>query len=225
MKKFLLYMLLVFSLCTGPAGVAEESKPYLAVFASPGFMMPWIAIKPDLYIESENWNDLTDFLDLVEVSAGDRDVIIDLDSHGDPTLEMLALDGDNSFSECSFGFVINRLNKYYKSHKNLVVISEACFAGNVYAHSLNGYKKEHHSRYLQIENAKRPDFPIYGAWNLYGWGNLAYLQYKFGQYVELYDVRNLKWKTPDTDKDSLANQVIRNCFIELYKRFKIPSIL
>lgn len=219
-------MLLVFSLCIPPAGVADENKPYLAVFASPGFSVPWVAMKPDLYIEADDWRSLDDFIDLVEVSTDpDQTIILDVDSHGDDETNNLVLDGADTFSRASFGYVINKLNRLHKTHKNLVVISEACFAGDVYNRSIKGYKKTYHSKYLQIENSKNPKYPVYGAYNLFNWGNYSYLQYKSGQKTELYDLRKLKYKKPDTDKTSKDNQAVRSSFLELYVRMKSPSLL
>lgn len=218
--KVLLTLLAALFLSVLPANT-EDDKPFLAIYANPGFYKTWIKYNPDLYYESSNFEEFHDFVQMVRTVSQGRPVIVDLDCHGNPDLGLLVLLEKNHSSRASFGYIVNELKAL--NAKKLTVLTEACYGGYVYQKSLKYSKHSYRKTDLILENGKTPAYPVYGINKYLNWGNFIYAQYHYKIDIEKFDLRKLKpinYDDLDLDEHSPMSSLIIYCSEVLFQKFK-----
>lgn len=224
MLKYLTSLLLVCCLVLGTtAGSLHYSsvkKPYLAVFCNPGFEELWPGFNPDYLHVAFSWKEFDPFLKRVAREAKGRPIEIDIQTHGNIKKlhgnDMLNLSYDDiknarTVSDLqTMGFIINHIESTLP-RKDVTLILEICFSGNVYKNTIRGN--------LQGENCNHvPDFPVYGGtYNHMNLNNLAYIQYKTHVHRYLEDLRQYEVKNGPADVDADEESPDHKRMVSLYR--------
>ena len=149
--RHLLTLLICFFVLTLPA----EAR-HLAVFEvdGPTFIQEWAKLSPDVEVRAKDWRYFDEFLKKVQdkYNNDDEELVIDIDTHGDPVTGMLAIDLKN---ETSMGSVLKKIEQFFPNRPNLVVCVEACYAGRCYQLTSRGCKDS----YLPGGISTPPPFP------------------------------------------------------------------
>lgn len=212
MRLFIsVFLCLLFTIV--PVNSVENDIEYLAVFCNPGFNSEWVKYKPDLFFQASKWEDFENFLLIVKKRAGNRPVVIDIDSHGNDSglwLEYKDIYGVPFSDGASVGYIAKKIQDSKIKQKRLKVLLEACFAGRAYKFTIRN-NKNLSADYCNFE--KIPKYPIYGIGDSHpNFGNLIYLQYRYNfqtYFVDLrsYEYTNLKDKVDE--KSSKEDNIIR----------------
>lgn len=210
MKKYIVTILTAFMmvLMTGGPSYALEDR-CLAVFCTARMENFWPSLKPDVLKVATSWDQFDDFLLETKAKAHGRKVVIDLDLHGNKYLYLITEDyrtGKTQVSAAGFGYVVNHILKYLPA-EDVILISEACYSGEVINTSLHNNK--HGENYEGV-----PPFPIYGgSYNMMNLNNLVYMQYVTGCHVWFEDIRtycNKKGQARiDNDRDPVYDKMMK----------------
>lgn len=176
-----------------------EERPYLAVLQNVCGEGPWKKFRPDLYKEARNWEDFERFLEEVSLKAGNREIILDLDIHGNDEgwivirKEKFSTKSDVSFA--STGYVFNRIDEVLGRRVKLVLL-ESCYSRVAIERTFRTPKFFENTREAPYKGTK-PEYPIYGIGRTIGIDNLVFLQYRTNLRVSFEDLRNSIDKKPE----------------------------
>ena len=210
MKKLLIALFLVLSLCIPRSVLAQDRGYYLAVFCEADFMDEWTGEVPNCLYPGKNWDDFKTFIKMVKKESAGRPVVIDIDCHG--TTDSLYIEEDPTHGHvANFGYVLNQIDKAHFKH--LTVLTEACLAGRVYNKSIHVIGDIHmDGDDFENYHQDKPSYPVYGmnSKNL-NWNNFIFLQWKenkrFPEYFrDLREYQDQQLGLADTDPKSLDNQ-------------------
>jgi hypothetical protein len=210
MKQFLclLFCLVFFQ---ASAGIAQEEKPFIAVFCNPdpNFMVPWrwYRDKIDMIYKPQTWDDLHPFLQEVKKRAGSRKIVLDIDVHGSKE-GYLYLQYDRQTPplckeehKASVGYVLNKIEEALPGRVQEVDL-EACFAGIVYKKSIrNNPSLKHSEGDVVADHYSYPPFPVYGVRNFPNYMNSVFIQrWIIKTDIVLNDLRKYEFDNPGKPK-------------------------
>lgn len=228
MSKIITILLSFLLLFTQLPANSAEAKPFIAVFANPGTskIAGWDKVKPSLYYESTDWENLDAFLAMTKKEAGNRPLVIDIECHGDPTTGMLVL-GWSAFGEsmddtASMGYVVSAIDKQFHKKKNLQVCFEACFSQICMEKTLiNGAEIEHEDYHVKSFKDKIL-FPCYGIGTMANWNNTVILEFLTGVRPYFVDLRDFigQHHEPVFDKELDKNTLFVFRILYLYSIIK-----
>lgn len=222
MKSLFIALFLCLAM-VAPAG-SQSEKPFLAVFCNntPNFIHEWKNIKPDLMMESGNWEDFKLFITQIERLSGDNPVLLDINSHGTRCNHLYIDNPETGGAETTFGYILNQVDRLPEG-KVEAVLSEACFAGVVYHNSIRDQKKyEEAGTIFENYNGVKPKYPVVGVSNVYNFGNAIYRQYTSGESIEIYDLRRFDAHDPGKPVEDKARE---NAIVYFYKYQLLLEIL
>lgn len=204
MLKYLISVLFSIWLAVVPA-LAMPGMPtdtYVAVFTSFEFTSDWRGkYQPDFKFIYNSWSDFPYFLDEAVKRAEGKKLIVDIDCHG-YTDSKHNNDGFYIFNldtgkdeVASMGYVSKRIDEKLANRPNTIVLTEACYSGNVYYSTIRNNK----SQGVYIENYNQiPKVPIYGVGS--GFTNMymtMFFQVKHNFHLWYYDLRCYEKFTPN----------------------------
>ena len=191
MIKYLLALLLASQLFLLPQGLFKGKRHFLAVYSMPNqWTEIWSCAKPDLYFESSDFKDFPVFLEVVKQKAGNQEIDLDLDMHGNEDGLALFQSHNTEDTECSFGYLLNEIDAHLNT-KKVTVISEACYSGRAFYNTRSDNFKLYGKHY--VDHPTMPKYKIYGIGALsVNCGNFIWLQYKTGTHVFFHDLREYK---------------------------------
>jgi hypothetical protein len=228
MKNHLLVLLLFFGFFLSPClGWAKSDRPYfLAVFngGPEGYPYDWEKIQPDMLYTGATWDDFPVFLELVRHAAKDKEIIIDVSSHGSDTTGLLYIDyeafGYEMTYEASMGYIINEIEKKLPKVKALFL--EACYSEMVMERSLtkkNLADSNHELGCAEGSHIEASDqyinFPVYGVGSSLNYNNTCFLQWYYNVRAYFYDLRQFINHPPAKSTSEERENDIRNLWVIL----------
>lgn len=210
----ILFILMVLFHTIAPIG-AEVDHKYLAVFSTPGFERFWKIEPVDYRVTARDWSQLDQFLMYTAMHAHGREVILDIDVHGDENglyLQWMERYGSMSFVEsrrATVGYLFSKIDQYFPQG-NVTVLLEACYAGRAYKNTIRNNLPVPGD--AVADYVSTPAYPVWGVGNeTSNFGNHIYLQYKYpDQRMFFEDMRNYEFKplAAKHDVDSGLTQIV-----------------
>jgi len=185
MKKLLATLATLFMvLGSTPVMATPDFGCYTAVIASPDVEGVFTRIKKyttDYEIGLTDWSDLDAVLKQIAEKSNGQKVFLDFCVHGSDDGLWLQTPIFGIFmiqDRASFGYVLNRVDKYFPKH-NFTLVFESCYPASAYKHTIRGAKQMKLGEKLEDYKGV-PNFPVYGVGD--GYSNIGptmYIQAKY----------------------------------------------